>query len=387
LKKHLLHFGWVFVALVSEAQSSKQDLTQYYIQQSKPCGGMDSILNRKGSWRKTTDAVVFPDKTFPRNQYSQLNSRIDQILPLFKEACPDLSGFEPKWYREFDGNSYMPNGPVPYEFSSLYLTYLCNSNTRKIELGSETGTWAYVFINHLNWFCDKVDDWNINDDGKMIAVYGLPPKIGQWKGTTLYAPATHDFAHAVIVGHNGKLPWHTLTQKQYLAGLKNKWESEMQKQLAGYDASEEKIKKEIDDASKSSSSQAPAIKKQLEQQLKDFQAKKEDNKSSSRKFYDNEIKYIDDYVANASAETLGQPAIIDPRYNPLKFRGTFGDENSGGEKLIAIGSQYFTKDLPRYVPQFMILYWRWTDDPVSLLFKKEFEENFPLEKLKAMIDK
>jgi hypothetical protein len=60
---------------------------------------------------------------------------------------------------------------------------------------------------------------------------------------------------------------------------------------------------------------------------------------------------------------------------------------ASGEKLIAIGSQYFTKDLPRYVPQFMILYGRWTDDPVSLLFKKEFEENFPLGKLKAMIDK
>jgi hypothetical protein len=387
MKKKLLHFSWVFISFVSEAQPARQDLTQYYVQQAKPCGGMDSILGRTGSWNKTSDVTVFPDRSFPRNQYNQLNSRIDKILPLFKEACPDLSGLEPKWYREIEGNSYIPNGPVPYEFSSLYLTYFCNTNTKKIELGSETGTWAYVFINQLNWFCDKVDDWNINDDGKMIAVYSLPPKIGIWKGTTLYAPTTHDFAHAVILVHNGKLPWHTLTQKQYLTGLRNKWESKMQKQLADYDASEDKIKKEIDNASKSTSPQAPAIKKQLEQQLKDFQSKKEDLKSSSRKFYDDEIKYIDDYLANTSPGTLGQPAIIDPKYNPLKFRGTFGDENSGGGRLIDVGSKYFNNDLPRYVPQFMILYWRWTDDPVSLRFKNQFEENFPLEKLKALIDK
>ena len=92
------------------------------------------------------------------------------------------------------------------------------------------------------------------------------------------------------------------------------------------------------------------------------------------------------YLANASPETLEQPAIIDPKYNELKFRGTFGDEDKGGTRLIAIGSKYF-KDLPRYVPQFMVLYWRWTQDPVSLRFKEQFEKNFPIEKLKAMIDK
>ena len=108
-------------------------------------------------------------------------------------------------------------------------------------------------------------------------------------------------------------------------------------------------------------------------------------KSSTRKYYDEEIKYIDDYFASASAETLEQPAIIDPKYNELKFRGTFGND-SNGTRLVAVGAKYFNTDLPRYVPQFMVLYWRWTRDPVSLRFKEQFEKNFPLEKLKAMID-
>jgi hypothetical protein len=370
------------------AAQVKKDPAEFYINISKLCGGMDSIWSRKGTWKKHEDAVIFPDKTFPKNQYGQLNSRIDKIAPLIREALPDLSGFEPRWYRVIDGTSYIPDGPVPYEFSSLYFTYYCNDNLKKILLGGETGNWIYVYFNHLAWFCYKeVDDWNINDDGRMIRVYTLPPKVGKWKGMTLYAPHTNEFDRAVVIAHDGKLPWHSLTQKQYLTGLKNKWQTELQKQMNSYDENEEKMKKEIDKVSNSTSPQAPKIKQQLEQQLKDFQAKKEGYKSSSRKFYDEEIKYIDNYFANASAETLEQVAIIDPKYNALKFRGTFGDEDNGGTKLIAVGAKYFNKDLPRYVPQFMVLYWRWTEDPVSLRFKEQFEENFPLEKLKAMIDK
>jgi hypothetical protein len=380
----VLCFGGVFISLISAAQVNR--VTEFYINISKLCGGMDSIWSRKGAWKKHEDAVIFPDKTFPKNQYGQLNLRIDKIVPLIKEAFPDLSGLEPRWYRVIDGTSYIPDGPIPYEFSSLYFTYYCNDNMKKILLGDETGNWIYVYFNQLGWFCDKVDDWNINDDGKMIAVYSLPPKVGKWKETSLYAPFSHDSAHAVIIGHNGKLPWHTLTQKQYLTGLKNKWKDESKKKSDAYDESEEKMKKEIEKVSKSTSPQAPNIKQTLEQQLKDFQAKKEGYKSSSRKFYDEEIKYIDNYLANASAETLEGNAFIDPKYNALKFRGTFGNENNG-TKLVAVGSKYFNNDLPRYVPQFMVLYWRWTQDPVSLRFKEQFENNFPLEKLKAMIDK
>jgi hypothetical protein len=305
-----------------------------------------------------------------------------------KEAFPDLSGFEPRWYRVIDGTSYIPDGPVPYEFSSLYFTYYCNDNIKKILLGDETGNWIYVYFNHLAWFCYKeVDDWNINDDGKMIRVYRVPPKVGTWKGMTLYAPHTNEFDRAVVVAHDGKLPWHSLTQKQYLTGLKNKLQTEFQKTMDGYDDYEENVKKNIAENSKSTSPQAPKIKQALESQLSNFQSSKEGHKSQTKKFYGEKLKYIDDYLDSASAEALQQVAIIDPKYGAFEFKGTFGDENNGGTRLIAVGSKYFKMDLPRYVPQFIVLYWQWTQDPVSLRFREQFEENFPLEKLKAMIDK
>ncbi len=388
MKKLLLYFGWVLIPFAASAQVSKKDPTEFYINISKLCGGMDSIWSRRGTWKKHEDAVIFPDKTFPKNQYGQLSSRIDKIVPLMKDALPDLSGFEPRWYRVIDGTSYVPEGPMPYEFSSLYFTYYCNDNMKKILLGDETGNWIYVYFNHLAWFCnEKLDDWNINDDGKMIRIYTLPPKVGEWKGMTLYAPHTNEFDRAVVIAHDGKLPWHSLTQKQYLTGLKDKLQTQLQKTMNGYDEYEKKIKTNIDNNSKSTSPEAPKIKQALAQQLSDFQSRKEGYKSSSKKFYGEKLKYIDDYIANASAETLQQVAIIDPKYGALEFRGTFGDKNNGGTRLIAVGSKYFNKDLPRYVPQFMILYWQWTQDPVSLRFKEQFEENFPLEKLKAMIDK
>jgi hypothetical protein len=387
MKKLLLYFGWV-ISLTAPAQVNKKDPAEFYINISKLCGGMDSIWSRKGTWKKHEDAVIFPDKTFPKNQYAQLNSRIDKIMPLMKEAFPDLSGFEPRWYRVIDGTSYIPDGPVPYEFSSLYFTYYCNDNIKKILLGDETGNWIYVYFNHLAWFCYKeVDDWNINDDGKMIRVYRVPPKVGTWKGMTLYAPHTNEFDRAVVVAHDGKLPWHSLTQKQYLTGLKNKLQTEFQKTMDGYDDYEENVKKNIAENSKSTSPQAPKIKQALESQLSNFQSSKEGHKSQTKKFYGEKLKYIDDYLDSASAEALQQVAIIDPKYGAFEFKGTFGDENNGGTRLIAVGSKYFKMDLPRYVPQFIVLYWQWTQDPVSLRFREQFEENFPLEKLKAMIDK
>jgi len=389
MNKQFLHFGWVFISFAAAGQVSTKDdpTTEFYTNISKLCGGVDSILSRKGTWKKNEDATIFPDKTFPRNQYAQLNSRMDKMFPLFKETFPDLRGLEPRWYRVIDGTSYTPNGAVPYEFSSLYFTYYCNDNMKKILLGDETGNWVYVFINQLNWFCNKVDDWDINNDGKMIRVYRLPPKAGKWKETWLYAPTTTQNSHAVIIAHNGKLPWHSLTQKQYLTGLKNKCRADLQKSLDARDKAEADLKKEIERVSKSTAPQALTTKQALEEQLKNSQSRKEGYISLVRDSYAEKVKYIDDYIAGTSAETLEQPAFIDPKYNAFDFKGVFGDENNGGTKLVAVGAKYFDNDLPRYVPQFMVLYWSWALDPVSLRFKEQFEENFPLEKLKAMIDK
>lgn len=371
----------------SAAQSPGVEATAHYIQKAEACRGVDSVMAKQGSWKKVEDDLAFPDKTFPRSQYKLVSKRIDSIHSFFKQSIPSLNGIEPRWQRVLRGSSYNADGPVPYTFTTFILEYYCNTNSNKISLGDETRTWAYVFVNHYNWFCRKVDDWDIKGDGKKITVYQLPKKYGVWKERTLYVPDTHGpNARAVVLTHNGKSPWRTLTQKEYLEGLKRKYIADKDKQLAGFVEWEEK-KKAQKIPSNLSPEMAAKVKQQIEQDLKNFQAKSETYKAAAAKIFDDEVRYIDGYLAITSAETLSQPAILDPKYNALKFRGTFGTEDTGGTRLIAFSSAYFSRDHGRDVPQFMILYWRWSDSPGSLSFKKQFEEKFPLEKLKAMIDK
>jgi hypothetical protein len=380
-RKQFLFFACILFAGYCHAQ---KDRTQYYIEQSKVCGGIDSVLRRAGTWKKESDDLAFPDKTFPKDQYKLVNERVDAMSDLFKEALPQRNGFEPRWSRGMRGNSYMANGALPYSLRTSYFGYYCNTNYKKILLGDETGTWAYVFVNHFNWFCDEVDSWDIHGDGKKITIYKLPPKVGKWKDVTLYEPRAHGkFSRAVVIGHEGKVPWFTLSQKEYLTGLKTLLEAKKKQALDHHDSYEEKAKKSTENILKTSTpEQAEKFKTQQEQNFKANQKGRE----TTEKFFSEKLKPIDDYLASNSEETLRKPAILDPRSGIEGFTGTFGDEENGGIKLITIAGKYFNKDLPRHVPQFMILYWRWNEHPSSLGFKQQFEENFPLERLRAMID-
>ncbi len=50
-----------------------------------------------------------------------------------------------------------------------------------------------------------------------------------------------------------------------------------------------------------------------------------------------------------------------------------------------INEQYFNNNLPHYEPQLMVLFWSWENQTPGLYFKKKLEENFSVEKLKAML--
>ena len=321
----------IILSLFVSAQVSYKNRTEIERRDAEKCGGMDSIFIRKGKWKKVADDDVFADKTYPRSQWKLVHARIDSVSKLFKEAIKDLSGLEPEWYHSMRGRSMIgDNGPVSYSFISLYKSYYCNQNLTKILLGDETGTWAYVFVNHYNWFAKELGDWDIRNDGKLIRLYVLPPKVGAWKGHHLYQPQIFgSTTRAVVLGHDGKLPWKSLTQREYLTGLRFYY--------------------------------------------------------SKYKSVDDEIKIIDDYLQNTSAEELSKPAVVWHK-NALRFTGKFLDEKEG-TRVIAFSTAYFKKELPRHAAQFMILFWKHDMDAPSLSFKEQFEQNFQLEKLKAMIDK
>jgi len=346
MKKTIIISICLLLMIASFAQKTR---IENEMEVARACGGMEELSKIKGNWKKLEDDLAFPDKKLPKSQYPLVFERIDKMVQLFKEAITDLSGTEPRWYRGMRGEPYNENGPVAYSVNTLYFNYYCNTIQKKPVLGDETRTWFHVFVNHYNWFCKKVDDWDINNDGKMITIYRLPPKVGKWKGITVYEPeVTRGYSRAVIIGHNGKLPWHTLTKKQYLTGLKNYLE----------------LKKKND----------------LAPQLKDqFRAKVE-------KYWDDQLRPVIDYLNNHSEEELKEPAILEKTSTIIGFSGRFGKE-SDGVKVIAFSTAYWNKDLPRYAAQFMVLYWMWDGYMLATPIRQQFEDNFPVEKLRALIDK
>jgi hypothetical protein len=285
------------------------------------------------------------------------------------------------------------NGPVPSSFNGSAFTYFCN-NADKILLGEEASSSLKIYCNSYGLFCEKTEEWNINNDGKMISIYQLPDSIGKWKGLTLYEPKRTGGPglptdRVVVLGHNGQMPWHVLTQKQYLTGYANWLLKNKEEQLEGNDTYIQKMKENIA-SMQASKALTPEQKKSTleksEQQLKEFMdntSKK--NIAAAENIYKEKIEPVKKYLDTASAETLAQRAILDK--NGIEFKGYFAKPGQPGIKLINFTTKYFNPVLPRYVPQFMVLYWKWGQDPPSLKFAKQLEENFPVEKLKALIDK
>ncbi|MBC7934813.1 MAG: hypothetical protein H7Y86_05560 [Rhizobacter sp.] len=397
MKRIYLLWMLLLVCNLSFAQLSrnKEALKEYYIKQSEACGGVAALFKKKGSWKRDTfgDGGVFSDKTFSADKHVEILNRLEKILPVLKEALPDLGGFELGWYRSITGNSMVANGPVPALFTGSVFTYFCN-NADKILLGEEASSSLKIYFNSYGLFGEKLNQWDINNDGKMVSIYQLPDSIGKWKGLTLYEPKQTGGPglptdRAVVLGHNRQMPWHILTQKQYLTGYANELLKNKKEQVEGNDTYIQKMKENIA-SMRASKAFTPEQKKstveKLEEQLKEFSdntSKK--NIAEAGNIYKEKIKPVNEYLDTASAETLTQRAILDK--NSIEFKGYFAKPGQSGIKLISFTSKYFNPALPRYVPQFIVLYWRWGQDPPSLKFAKEMDKNFPVEKLKTLIDK
>jgi len=350
-----------------------------------------AIMTVKGKWTTTADNIVSPDKTFPVGQYNQLKARLDKIAMLFKEAYPEPAGIEAVWYRSIRGSSLVDKGPVPYQFNSLYKSWYCNQNLHKMMLGDETGTWAYVFLNDLHWFLnDQYDQVWVKIDG--VTAYLLPKTKELWKGLPVYEPSGNNKSKAVLLTHNNQLPYKPVSRLSYLRALKQKLENNKQDQMDVLNKLPFKTDAEEAAAKQKGLENAllgappSRIEERKERYLKNYKTdkqQKEENRQRASKYFDDKIKIIDDIWKNSSTDYLQQPAIIDDNSN---FKD-FSTLEKGGRMIVMINPGYFNMQLPRYVPQFIVLYWQWDNSRAALNFKKQIEENFPIEKLNAMIDK
>jgi hypothetical protein len=360
--------------------------------QDQPCEEI-VIMNVKSKWTRDADNIVNPEKTFPSGQYNQLYTRLDKIAGLFQEAYPQPAGMQAKWYRSIRGAAMIKNGPVPYQFNSLYQGWYCNQNLHKLMLGSETGTWSFVYLNNFGWFMtDQNDKLALTIEG--ADAWLLPRKTGQWKGLSLYEPGAHKNDKIVLITRNNQLPYKPVSRLQFLQALKKKIEADKKiqqdinkKQPVRTDAEEEAGKqKELESIVKNN--QPKYVEQRKASYLKNYKTdeqRKEETIQRAEDYFNSRLKPVNDELNNGSNNELQQPAIVDNNY--MSFFKGFTTEEKGGRMIVLINADYFDLRLPRYVPQLIVLYWSWDKNGPALNFKNEFEENFPIEKLKAMIDK
>jgi hypothetical protein len=354
----------------------------------------ETILNVKGKWTTLANNVVNPEKTFPSGQYSQLYTRLDKIANMFQQAYPQPTGIEAEWYRSIRGAAIVKNGPVPYQFNSLYLGWYCNQNLHKLMPGAETGTWSFVYVNSFGWFMtDQNDKAGFSVDG--ADAWLLPKKNGEWKGLPLYKPSgSNDKNKAILITRDNQLPYKPVSRLQFLQSMKAKIEADKklqhdagEKQAVRSEAEEEAAKqKGLQNIEKNTSPQYREQRKAgYLKNYKTDEERKQENIRLSDGYFDGKLKPLNDELNNGSGNDLQQPAIVNNDYTGI-FKG-FSTDEKGGRMVVIINTSYFNIQLPKYAPQIIVLYWKWHNNEPALNFIRQLEENFPVAKLKAMIDK
>ena len=357
---------------------------------AQPCND-EGIMNTKGSWKKTSDANM------KAGNQAQVTSRIDKMQKLLQAAYPEPKGIEAKWYRTMHSNPLIANGPIPFQLNALFLAYFCNTYENKIEPGGETGTWFYVWANHFNWFAEYIEYFTVQQQ----PVYLLTPQVGEINGYPLYKGIHNEnsntgikYSRAIIITRDNQSPYIPVTKKQFLKAFLNYNEKRFVKTLdfeknrtVKTDQEEEAAKKkylETLDRVTPANKLSRAKDNFLRNYITDKQ-RKEENIARLQKMHEEDMKPARYLLADSVKPELAEPAILDFN-NLLEFKG-FSTLENGGRELVRLNPDYFDSKLPKYVPRFLIVYWRWNKNKPAENFKDQLEANFNFSALKEMIDK
>jgi hypothetical protein len=349
--------------------------SQRFVKTTTPCN--DELLKKTpGRWLKPGTAFY---AKVSQQQQKEIQTRLDAIHQLLFNIYPSPMALDAYWSGKTDDLEFgsqlkivrSPNAridglevngtPTIYcNYFAKFCGYGCGRVPNEMRKGlTEDGTYMDVYINRLeNCFLHKITDNPLIEamrvDGRPIKL--MPVRKGKWKGYDVYYPEQGSGLKTVLLHRQGMLPYIPVTRKQYL------------------DRCIEYLPQFFDSMMKPS----PWIidKKEHDEQIKKMQ-----------KIKDDVLKhYKDELQATTSAGLLDSPAFIKvPIGNISTTEPIFITEVSGGTLLVTENPAYMKKDLPKDIPQFMVF--TLEADPGAMEPYKAIDENFPIEKLQAMIDK
>lgn len=359
--------------------------SQGFVKITTPCSE-EFLQNVPGRWISLADALY---AKISKPQQQEIFNRLDKIHQFVFNIYPSPLGidavhsrftsdeqfaYQVKLDHLADGNTSenLLNGVpvVMYSYTAFFCKYSCGREKYEMMPGypSETGEEVKIVANSLTFLPrSSGGPYEMNVDGREIRL--MPVVKGNWKGYTLYTPEPSSGVTFVLLHREGMLPYVPVTRKEYLKlsisyinNLYDKWISDV-----------DKTAKTFIDAGMSDAKTIKDKKEQFEKQRKD-----------ALKHYQDEL------TATTAAGLLDARAII-----PLDMcdldptRPIFTTDDAGGRMLVTQNPAYFRRDLPKYVPQFFVLSFEeaWWSPKQKNAPLKAVQENFPIEKLQAMIDK
>ena len=411
MKKLIIFFFYLFIHL----QSRQQIIT------TTTANCDDKLyMSLNGKWKKGQDVAGSPG--FSKTDQQESTKRLDSIHKLVFEAFPEPMGLDAVWHRDQIANAFWaqqikysrkPDGSVgaddlkgistaTYSYTSRYFRYYCFNDApkREVKVDGETGTWLIVEINPTMAGVGNgttLDSMTING----LPVYQRSPAKERWKGYEFfYQPGGSPNFRGVMIYRRGGQPHLPVTRKQYLGycipwldkfydqmvqitlaemplrsqeeedAIKNKWLNKIDQDYKNNPTKKEAARKNYLDSYRSD--------QQLREEKKDILVKQ---KVQTLMLYEKELE------KTTRDGLLDSPAIV-REWHPLTADiPIFMTEAEGGGMLVTLNPAYWRKDLPKYVPQFIWMYWNCQPLAATQDLKKRIEEYFPIEKLQAMIDK
>jgi hypothetical protein len=379
MKKQLI------ILLLFSINASAQNPHFPKVKISVPCTE-EFINNYKGKW------LIHDPRLSPltvNDYHAEVIKCLNQIQELVYNIYPQPVGCDAGWTGSFVKTSFadqvkyvlveqdwkqqtVKENPVYSWMYSLGLsTWICHGTNEIMNGYPEIGGASLVInANSLDILPEDYlygDEWTI--DGRPIKK--KMPVIGKWKGYDVMATiggiyADQNSEHLILISRDGMLPYIPITRKQYL-------ERAMQF-----------ITKNYDDLNKRTRDNNEKIPAQLRAPKEEI-----DNLMTVNTRLKNEgLKRLNDELEKTTKDgLLDAPAVI--RVDPFFMAEgpVFQSEEQGGTVLVTENPAYFREDLPKYVPQLFVVSLSADPKGWSKDFKRIVEENFPIERLKAMIDK
>ena len=376
--------AFIIIFLMFSAQLSAQNPHFPKLKISGPCND-EFINNYKGKW-----LIHEPINT---NEYhDEVMRRLNAMNDLIRQIYPQPTGGDAGWSGEFaktsfaDEVKYVPvedrdpeetktkiNSVYRYNYSCILFPWMCTGNPNEIMNMYPEGSSGSIVI--------RANDLKILNenyaDGNEWTIEGRPIKrkmftTGKWKGYDMmssiggiYANAASE--HFVLISRDGMLPYISITRKQFL------------------DRAIQYIARYYDELTKKLLQANEALPAQFRSPQKEI----DDQKAQNTQMKNNALKKLHNELEKTTKDgLLDAPAVV--RIDPLLMNEgpIFQSEADGGCMLATENPNYFRKELPKYIPQFFVIELMPGDPQHSNMnFKRIIEENFPVEKLKAMIDK